>query len=73
MFEKEIASPPDPNDWFIMKLIIDKTTVKAFINKSQQPSLIVEKLNSRSTGKIGLFTGDGSGGDFKTIKINQTK
>jgi len=70
IFEKEIINPPDPNDWFTMKLVIDKTTVKAFINHSEKPSLIVEKLNNRSTGQMGLFTGDGSGGDFKTIKIN---
>ena len=69
VFEKEIIIPPDPNGWFTMKLVIDKTTVKAFINKSELPSLIVDKLNSRSTGKIGLFTGDNSGGDFKTMKI----
>ncbi len=70
IFEKEIINPPDPNDWFTMKLVIDKTTVKAFINHSEKPSLIVEKLNNRSTGQMGLFTGDGGGGDFKTIKIN---
>ena len=65
MFESEIASPPDPNGWFILKLVIDKNTVKAFINTAEEPSLIVDKLNNRSTGQIGLFTGDGSGGDFK--------
>ena len=72
MFESEIASPPDPNGWFILKLVIDKNTVKAFINTAEEPSLIVDKLNNRSTGQIGLFTGDGSGGDFKTMKINAT-
>ncbi len=68
-FEKEIINPPDPNGWFTMKLVIDNIAVKAFINDFETPSLIVKKLNDRSTGKIGLFTGDGSGGDFKTIKI----
>jgi hypothetical protein len=70
VFEKEISNPPDPNGWFTMKLVIEKSSVKAYINKSELPSLIVEKVNSRATGKIGLFTGDGSGGDFKIIKIS---
>jgi len=70
VFEKEIINPPNPNDWFTMKLVIDSTTVKAYINNADQPSLIVEKLNNRTSGKIGLFTADSSGGDFKTIKIN---
>ena len=70
VFEKEIINPPDPNDWFTMKLLIDDVTIKAYINNAKLPSLIVEKLNIRKTGKIGLFTGAGSGGDFKKVKIN---
>lgn len=70
VFEKEIINPPNPNDWFSMKLVIDDLTVKAYINNAKIPSLIVEKLNIRKTGKIGLFTGSGSGGDFKSVKIN---
>ncbi len=69
-FEKEIINPPNPNDWFTMKLVIDNTTIKAYINNAQQASLVVEKLNSRTSGKVGLFTADSSGGDFRSIKIN---
>lgn len=70
VFEKEIINPPDPNGWFTMKLVIQDATVKAFINNAAQPSLTVQKLSSASKGKIGLFTADSSGGDFKTIRIN---
>ncbi|PXY46857.1 hypothetical protein [Flavobacterium hydrophilum] len=73
VFEKEIINPPNANDWFIMKLVIDRTTVKAYINNATDPSLMVEKLNNRTSGKIGLFTADSSGGDFKIIKINYKK
>lgn len=73
VFEKEIINPPDPNGWFVMKLVIDGTTVKAYINNESQPSLAVEKLNDRTSGKIGLFTADSSGGDFKAIKISYKK
>ncbi|MBW1653982.1 hypothetical protein [Flavobacterium quisquiliarum] len=70
VFEKEIINPPDPNGWFTMKLVIEGATVKAFINNAAQPSLTVQKLSSASQGKIGLFTADSSGGDFKTMRIN---
>ncbi|MBZ4043719.1 hypothetical protein [Flavobacterium hibisci] len=70
IFEKEIINPPDPNDWFTLKLVIENTTVKAYINDAEQPSLIVEKLNNRTSGKLGLFTADSSGGDFKNIKVS---
>lgn len=73
VFEKEIINPPNPDDWFIMKLVIDRTTVKAYINNATVPSLMVEKLKNRTPGKIGLFTADSSGGDFKIIKINYKK
>lgn len=70
VFEKEIINPPDPGSWFSMKLVIEGTTVKAFINNSAYPSLTVKKLSNPSPGKIGLFTADSSGGDFKNIRIN---
>ncbi|WP_123922032.1 family 16 glycoside hydrolase [Flavobacterium sp. LM4] len=73
VFEKEIINPPNHNDWFTMKLVIESTNIKVYINDTILPSLIVEKLNNRTSGKIGLFTGDSSGGDFKIIKINYKK
>jgi hypothetical protein len=69
IFEKEIINPPNPNDWFTMTLIIDKKSVKAFINQDVKPSLVVEKLNIRQNGKLGIFVGDGAGGDFERITI----
>jgi hypothetical protein len=68
-----MVNPPGAGDWFTMKLAIDGKTVKVYINNAAQPSLTVEKLNTRTSGKIGLFTADSSGGDFKTIKINYKK
>lgn len=71
IFEKQLMYPPDPNGWFTMKLVIEGAVVKAFVNGEEMPSLIVEKLTTRTSGKIGLFTGDSSGGDFKKITIAQ--
>ena len=69
VYEKEIVNPPNPSDWFTMKLVIDSTTVEAYINDATQPSLKIKKLNKPIPGKIGLFTADSSGGDFKIIEI----
>lgn len=68
-FEKAIAYPPNPNDWFTLRIVIDNTTIKAYINNASIPSLVVEKLSSTIAGKIGLFTGSGSGGDFKSMRL----
>ena len=69
-YEKQIIHPPDPNGWFILKLVINDTIVEAFINDDELPSLIIQKLNSWHSGKIGIFTADSSGGDFKKIKLS---
>ncbi|HLO81340.1 MAG TPA: hypothetical protein VK166_10295, partial [Chitinophagaceae bacterium] len=68
-YEKAIQDPPDPNGWFRMTLVIEGKMVKAFINDKQEPSLVVEKLSPQQDGKIGIFTGNGSGGDFEKIRI----
>ena len=69
VFEKEIINPPDPDDWFKMTLIIDGKIIKAFINSNETPSLVVEKLGDRTSGKLGIFVADNSGGDFERIEI----
>ena len=69
VFEKEIINPPDPDDWFKMTLVIDGKIIKAFINSNETPSLIVEKLDDRTSGKLGIFVADNSGGDFDKIEI----
>ena len=69
VFEKQIINPPNPNDWFTMTVVVDKKSVKAFINQDAKPSLSIDKLTERSSGKVGIFMGDGSGGDFEQITI----
>ena len=71
IFEKEIKNPPDPNDWFTMTLVIENKTIKAFINDAEIPSLEVEKLTTIQSGKLGIFVGGGSGGDFQNVFINK--
>lgn len=69
IFEKEIKNPPDPNSWFTMTLVVENKTIKAFINDSETPSLEVEKLTTIQSGKLGIFVGGGSGGDFQNLFI----
>lgn len=70
-YEKAVTPEPDPNDWFHAKIDVGDKEVKVFVNNSAQPSLVVNKLNDRKTGKIGLWTGEGSGGEFANLTITQ--
>ncbi len=73
VFEKRLVNPPYPNGWFTMRLVIDEKTVKAYINQEKNPALTVDRLTDRKDGKLGIFVGDGGGGDFRSIKIIDNK
>ncbi len=66
IYEKGIANPPKADEWFKLTLDVDEKQVKAYINDSNTPTLVVEKLNQISNGKVGIF---GLNADFKSIKI----
>lgn len=68
-YEKAIDNAPDPNGWFHVKVLVKNRTVKVFINDRKEPELTVQQLSNFSSGKIGLFTGDGAGGDFANLII----
>jgi hypothetical protein len=70
MYEKGIENPPEANEWFNLTLEINEKTVKAFINYSNSPSLVIEKLNNNLIGKVGIF---GTNADFESIRIEYEK
>ena len=68
-YEKAIASAPDPSEWFHAKIIVAYPHITVYVNNSNEPCLSVDKLNDRKTGKIGLWVGNNSGGDFANLVI----
>jgi hypothetical protein len=70
-YEKAVIPAPKGNEWFHAKIVIKNPTVTVFVNGSQEPSLSIEKLNTRISGKIGLWVGNNSDGDFANLMIFQ--
>jgi hypothetical protein len=68
-YEQPIEPAPDPNVWFHARIVVEKETVSVFVNENSKPSLVVKKLNDRQDGRIGLWVGSGSGGDFANLRI----
>ena len=68
-YEKAINPPPNGNDWFHVKIVIKYPQVSVFVNDNPEPSLNIEKLNARKTGKIGVWVGNNSDGDFANLQI----
>ncbi|MGC1390093.1 MAG: hypothetical protein WA816_03575 [Bacteroidales bacterium] len=68
-YEKALNPAPGGNDWFHAKIVIKYPNVTVYVNDNHEPSLSVEMLNNRTSGKIGLWVGNNSDGDFANLLI----
>ncbi len=68
-FEDEVATPPNPEDWFKVIININEEKVEVYINELSEPVLIVDRLTSTESKKIGIWTGFGSSGRFKNLIV----
>jgi hypothetical protein len=69
-YEKAVTRAPNGNDWFHAKIVVQYPKVAVYVNGSSEPSLVIDKLNNRKTGKIGLWVGNNSDGDFANLHIS---
>ena len=72
-FERAIAPAPDPNGWFHVRVEVVASRVSVYVNAEPQPCLEVDRMGNLREGRVGLFVGNGSGGDFAGLKIISTK
>jgi len=68
-YEKAILPSTNGNEWFHVKITVKSPQITVFVNGNPEPSLSVEKLNNRASGKIGLWVGNNSDGDFANLQI----
>lgn len=68
-YENAVDPAPDGNAWFHARIVVEYPKVTVYINGNAQPCLTVDKLNDRKTGKIGLWVGNNSDGDFANLRI----
>jgi hypothetical protein len=69
-YEKTVNPAPDPDSWIHLRIVLAFPDVSVYLNDNPDPFLKVRQLNSRKTGKIGLFVGDSSDGDFANLVIH---
>jgi len=72
-YEKAVIPEPNGNEWFHVKIVIEYPHVTVYVNGNSDPSLSIDKLNIRKSGKIGLWVGNGSDGDFANLQITDQK
>jgi hypothetical protein len=68
-YEKAVTPALDENEWFHARIVVQYPRVTVYVNGNPEPSLSIDKLSNRKTGKIGLWVGNGSDGDFANLQI----
>ncbi len=72
-YEKEIIPAPLATDWVHVRVDVMGKKVSVYINGSATPSLEVEKLSAQTSGKIALWVGNGSDGEFANLTVTKAK
>jgi hypothetical protein len=68
-YEQAVNPVPDPNAWFRARVVIANPKASVFVGDAKDPCLVVNLLNDRKKGLVGLWTGNNSGGDFANLTI----
>jgi Concanavalin A-like lectin/glucanases superfamily len=63
-----------PGEWTHIKIEVNETKAKLYVNGASQPCLIVQDLKyGISSGSIALWVGPGTDGYFANLKIQSSK
>jgi hypothetical protein len=72
-FENPVDASVSPTDWVPLRVVVKGKTVQIYVGRVTSPTLEVRKLGSLERGMIGLWTGNGSDGDFKDLRLTLAK
>jgi hypothetical protein len=72
-YEQPLVPAPDGDEWFHARIVVARPKVSVFVNGATQPSLVVNELSDRTHGSVGLWVGEGSGGNFANLRVTRTR
>lgn len=72
-YEKPIVPELDGDEWFHVRMVVERPKVSVFVNDASAPCLVVNELSDRTDGSIGLWVGEGSGGHFANLRVTRTR
>lgn len=68
-YESAVNPVPDPDGWFHARIVVEGRKVRVFVDNAKEPCLVVDQLSERRSGRLGLWVGNGSAGDFTNLRI----
>jgi hypothetical protein len=72
-FENPVNSTLSPTDWVTLRVVVRGQRVQVFVGLVANVTLEVRKLGTLDRGKVGLWVGNSSDGDFKDLRITPAK
>lgn len=72
-YEKSVVPEPDGDEWFHVRVVVDRPKVSVYVNDRAEPSLVVDELSDRAGGSLGLWIGEGSGGHFANLRVTRAR
>lgn len=69
-YEKAITPAPDPGSWSHARIVVAYPKISVYVNNNAEPSLVVDQLTDHKSGWVGLWVGNGSGGEFANLKVS---
>lgn len=71
VYESALASPPDPNDFFGARIVLEESEIRVYLEGEDVPALTVTPLSDRRSGQIGLWVGNGSDGAWADLVLTR--
>ncbi|HKW39988.1 MAG TPA: family 16 glycoside hydrolase [Gemmatimonadales bacterium] len=72
-YEKPVVPEPNGDDWFHVRVVVERPKVRVFVNDAKEPCLVVDELSDRSRGSLGLWVDNGSGGAFANLRVTRAR
>jgi hypothetical protein len=72
-FENPVDPSIDPTAWVPLRVVVKDRTIQIYVGPAKSPTLEVRKLGPHDRGMVGLWTGNGSDGDFANLRITPMK
>jgi hypothetical protein len=72
-FEGAVDQSISPTDWVPLRIVVQGRKVQAYVGSSTTPTLDVRKLGELDRGKVALWAGNNSDGDFANLRITAAK
>jgi hypothetical protein len=72
VYENPVDPPPDPDGWVRLRVVVEPSSLRVFVGEGADPDLIVDRIDERPAGRLGLWVGNFSDGDFANLRIDST-